>query len=101
MPGGRDIAYAGTYFQTLHLVRADGGEAPREILKGQLANGVWSSFSVHPDGRIGLFGINAAGQIGFFLVRPRPRPVALVVQREGAPGRLAELLCPRALERER
>ena len=67
MPGGRDIAYAGTYFQTLHVVRADGGEAPREILKGQLANGVWSSFSVHPDGRIGLFGINAAGQIGFYL----------------------------------
>ncbi len=67
MPGGRDIAYAGAYFQTIHVVRADGGEAPREILKGQLANGVWSSFSVHPDGRIGLFGINAAGRIGFYL----------------------------------
>jgi Tol biopolymer transport system component/DNA-binding winged helix-turn-helix (wHTH) protein len=67
IPDGREIAYAGTQLSALYVVKADGGEPPRQILKDQLANGAWSSFAVHPDGRIGVFGIQPEGGLGFYL----------------------------------
>ena len=67
MPDGRDIVFSDIDFQALYLVRADGGEAPREILEGQLPGGAWSSFAVHPDGRIGVLGIHRATRFGFYV----------------------------------
>jgi Tol biopolymer transport system component/DNA-binding winged helix-turn-helix (wHTH) protein len=67
MPDGQEIAYSGTELTALYLVKADGGEPPRQILKDQLANGAWGSFAVHPDGRIGVFGIHPAERLGFYV----------------------------------
>ncbi len=67
MPDGRDILFADARLQRLYLVRADGGEPPRETLKGQLTDGLWSSFTVHPDGRIGLWGVHPVMRFGFFV----------------------------------
>jgi Tol biopolymer transport system component/DNA-binding winged helix-turn-helix (wHTH) protein len=79
MPDGRDIAFAGDEMQTLYLVRGDGGEPPREILKGQLTNGWWASFSVHPDARVGVLGLHPVKGIGFYvsdMAHRRLEPVA-------------------------
>ena len=67
MPDGRDIAFAGNELQKMYLVRADGGESPREILAGALTDGAWGSFAVHPDGRIGLLGVHPEWQVGFYV----------------------------------
>jgi Tol biopolymer transport system component len=67
MPDGRDIAFAGPEMQTLYLVRGDGGEPPREILKGQLTNGWWASFAVHPDARISVLGLHPVTRFGFYV----------------------------------
>ena len=49
------------------LVRADGGEAPREILAGALTNGAWASFAVHPDSRNRLLGVHPEWRSGFYV----------------------------------
>jgi Tol biopolymer transport system component/DNA-binding winged helix-turn-helix (wHTH) protein len=67
MPDGRDIAFARPGLQQIYLVRADGGEPPREILVGALTNGAWGSFAVHPDGRIGLVGTHSQWGAGFYV----------------------------------
>jgi Tol biopolymer transport system component/DNA-binding winged helix-turn-helix (wHTH) protein len=67
MPDGRHIVFSDTDFRALYRVQADGGEAPREILEGQLSGGAWSSFAVHPDGRIGVLGIHRTTRFGFYV----------------------------------
>jgi Tol biopolymer transport system component len=67
MPDGRDIAFARPGLQQIYLVRADGGEPPREILVGALTKGAWGSFAVHPDGRIGLLGAHPEWGAGFYV----------------------------------
>ena len=95
MPDGRDIVFSGTEVQALYLVRADGGEPPREIFKGQLSGGAWSSIAVHPDGRIGVLGIHPATRFGFYVVdranrtlQPVDTSVALSLGWQTAFGRL-------------
>jgi Tol biopolymer transport system component/DNA-binding winged helix-turn-helix (wHTH) protein len=95
MPDGRDIVFSGTEVQALYLVRADGGEPPREILKGQLSGGAWSSVAVHPDGRIGVLGIHPVRRFGFYVVdranrtlQPVDTKVALSFGWQTAFGRL-------------
>jgi Tol biopolymer transport system component len=95
MPDGRDIVFSGTEVRALYLVRADGGEPPREILHGQLSGGAWSSVAVHPDGRIGILGIHPVNRFGFYVVdranrtlQPVDTRVALPLGWQTAFGRL-------------
>ncbi len=95
MPDSRDIVFSGTEVRALYLVRADGGEPPREILKGQLSGGAWSSVAVHPDGRIGVLGIHPVSRFGFYVVdranrtlQPVDTRVALPLGWQTAFGRL-------------
>jgi Tol biopolymer transport system component/DNA-binding winged helix-turn-helix (wHTH) protein len=67
LPNGREVVFAGDAWRKLFQVSADGGEEPREVLAGALTNGHWSSFSVHPDGRIGLLGTHAEERFGFYV----------------------------------
>ncbi len=85
MPDGRDIVFSDTDFQALYLVRADGGEAPREILQGQLAGGAWSSLAVHPDGRIGVLGIHRETRFGFYVADRANRRLQAVDTRVALP----------------
>ena len=85
MPDGRDIVFSDTEFQALYLVRADGGEAPREILEGQLPGGAWSSVAVHPDGRIGVLGIHRATRFGFYVADRANRRLEAVDTRVALP----------------
>jgi DNA-binding winged helix-turn-helix (wHTH) protein/dipeptidyl aminopeptidase/acylaminoacyl peptidase len=78
MPDGRDVAFAGGMMQTLYLVRADGDEPPRQILKEAMADGAWYSFAVHPDGRIGLLGIHLELRFGFYVSDREHRRLASV-----------------------
>ena len=69
MPDGRDIAFAGPQLLTLFLVKA-AAASPRENPEGQLSNGVWTSFSVHPDGRIGVLRTSPASAMAFMSRMP-------------------------------
>lgn len=67
MPDGRTVAFAGPGLQAIYLVGTHGGDSPREILAGPLAQGAWFSFNVHPDGRIGVLGIHHEQRVGFYM----------------------------------
>jgi Tol biopolymer transport system component/DNA-binding winged helix-turn-helix (wHTH) protein len=85
MPDGRDIVFAAAELRALYLVRADGGEPPREILSGQLSGGAWSSVAVHPDGRIGVLGIHPVSRFGFYVVNRANRTLQPVDTRVALP----------------
>jgi Tol biopolymer transport system component/DNA-binding winged helix-turn-helix (wHTH) protein len=85
MPDGRDIVFSGIEFKALYLVRADGGEAPREIFKGQISGGAWSSVAVHPDGRIGILGIHPTKRFGFYVADRANRRLEAVDTRVALP----------------
>jgi Tol biopolymer transport system component/DNA-binding winged helix-turn-helix (wHTH) protein len=90
MPDGRDVAFAGPEMEGLYLVRADGGEPPREILKGALSDGTWASFAVHPDGRIGVFGVHPELRFGFFVSDREHRRLRSVTEGTALPGRMLD-----------
>ena len=85
MPDGRDIVFSDTDVQALYLVRADGGEPPREIFAGQLSGGAWSSVAVHPDGRIGVLGIHRTTRFGFYVADRANRRLQAVDTRVALP----------------
>jgi Tol biopolymer transport system component/DNA-binding winged helix-turn-helix (wHTH) protein len=90
MPDGRDVAFAGPEMEGLYLVRADGGEPPREILAGALTGGTWASFAVHPDGRIGVFGVHPELRFGFFVSDLEHRRLRSVTEGTAMPGRMLD-----------
>jgi Tol biopolymer transport system component/DNA-binding winged helix-turn-helix (wHTH) protein len=85
MPDGQNIVFSGIDFKALYLVRADGGEAPREIFKGQISGGAWSSVAVHPDGRIGILGIHPTRRFGFYVADRANRRLEAVDTRVALP----------------
>lgn len=84
-PDGRDILFSSATEERLYLVRSDGGEPPREILTGQLAGGNWGSFAMHPDGRLGIFGVHPAMGFGFFVSDRAYRKLQRVVTEKQIP----------------
>ena len=88
MPNGRDVAFAGLQMASLYLVDADGDQAPRPILKHVLETGSYGSFTVHPDGRIGLYGFDRDGRFGFYVSDRAYRQVHSVTSAKPLPDDL-------------
>jgi serine/threonine protein kinase len=72
-------------YVSLHVVSADGGEPPREILRDFLHGGGWDWIGSHPDGRISVLGIHRQSGAGFYTVTRDGRSVARSALAPGLP----------------